>query len=439
MTIVLALVLIALLIVLNGLFVAAEFGIVGTPRASIERLASTGDRAAIRVRTILQNPRLQDRYIATSQLGITLCSLGLGMYGEHVLASWLAEWLEGLGAGQWIAAHLLASVIAVTALTYLHIVIGEMVPKTIALQSAQATALGLSRTMQLLQLVLYPFIVIFNGIGNGLLRLVGIDRREVGHHHYFTPEELQSIVEESEEQGMLEAESGQFLQELLEFDDLLAGEIMVPRVHIVGLPLDAPPDLIRLTLHQTPHTRYPVYGDDFDDILGSIHIKDLLRLVLRRQSLQRSDVRQIPFVPHTTNLSTLLTTMRSARTQMAVVMDEHGGTAGLVTIEDLFEEVIGHIEEGSPLLAPLLSEAEDEARVPGTLRLDELAQRLDRPLDHEEVDSVSGLILSLLQRPAEVGDVVVYEGLRFEVLEVEGRGVDICRVTIAAEGDDSSG
>ena len=228
---------IALLVIANGLFVAAEFAIVGAPRASIEHHASQGSRLARRVLRILENPKRQDRYIATTQIGISVASLGLGMYGEHWLAEQFVHWFERLPTGQWIAAHSLASVVAIAILTYLHIVIGEMVPKALALQRAQKTVLYVSPPIEALERLLLPLVIGLNALGNGLLRLIGIRRREVDAERYHTAQELQFIVQESQEGGLLRGESGRILRELFEFGDLTAGEVMVPRVQVVGIPI----------------------------------------------------------------------------------------------------------------------------------------------------------------------------------------------------------
>jgi CBS domain containing-hemolysin-like protein len=423
---------ISILIVANGLFVAAEFAIVGAPRAAIDARAAQGDRLARLVQSVLRDPQKQDRYIATAQLGITVASLGLGMYGEHVLAEGLYHWLGSSGLPAWLASHTVASVAAVAILTYFHIVVGEMVPKSLALQQAETLSLWITPPMLWMKTLLYPFVVTLNGVGNLLLRRIGVNRQATSASHYYTPEELQLIVQESEELGALRAESSQMLQELFEFGDLTAGEVMVPRVRISGMPVGTPPERMRELLGRTPHTRYPVYEGDLDHIAGMIHIKDLLRLLLRDEPLSAAHARPLPVVPETAELDTVLDMMRRERTQMAVVIDEHGGTAGVVTLEDLFEEVVGEIEEG-PAGTPLVyQDRHGRLRVPGTMRLDELGQQFHIDLEHEEVDRVSGLVLMRLGRPPAVGDTVRYDRLEFCVTAVKGHGVEECAVCLAA-------
>ncbi len=422
---------ITVLILLNGLFVAAEFAIVGAPRAAIDARAATGNRLAISVQALLREPRRQDRYIATAQLGITVASLGLGMYGEHVLAEGIYTLLGRPGMPVWLASHGLASVLAIAVLTYFHIVVGEMVPKSLALQHAERMALWVTPPMLWIKTVVFPLVVALNGIGNGILRLFGINRQERSVDQYYTAEELQLVVQESEELGALRTESGRMLQELFEFGDLTAGQVMVPRVRVIGIPAGSTPDRIRELLGRSPHTRYPIVENDLDHIVGMIHIKDLLRLLLGDEPISASVARPLPLVPETAALDSVLTTMRGQRTQMAVVIDEHGGTAGIVTLEDLFEEVVGDIEEGTPDNKPMLRDREGRLRVPGTMRLDELGDQFDLDLEHEEVDSVSGLVLTLLGRPAEIGDAVRYDRLLIEVTAVKGHGVEQCAVSLA--------
>ena len=418
---------IAALILLNGLFVAAEFAIVGVTRAEIEQAIRHRRKSAEQVRTILTDARQQDRFIATAQLGITAASLGLGMYGEHVLAHWIAGWLEGWGIGRWIAAHTVATVTSVALLTYFHIVVGEMVPKALALQRACTTALWVTPVMRAIQLALYPLVVGLNGLGNLLLRMAGIERA-VSAEQFRTPEELAFIVKESQAGGLLRKESADVISELLEFGERMAEEVMVPRVHVVGIPLRASQEQIAATLRQTPHARYPVYDGSLDRIVGMVHIKDLLRNAIRDVPLSETQPRAVPFVAHTSGVDTILAAMRAARSQLAVVMDEYGGTAGIVTMEDLFEEVVGDFTEDPREPPELFRDAQGRLHARGTVRLDQVGEALGVVIEHEDVDTVSGLVLALLDRPPRVGDVVMWEDVRFEVLAVRGLGVEECSV-----------
>lgn len=418
-------IIIAGLILLNGLFVAAEFAIIGAPRASIDNQAAKGSRTARRVQGILRDSLKQDRYIATAQLGITLASLGLGMYGEHVLADFIYHLLGASGAPAWLLSHGLASTAAVFILTYFHIVIGEMVPKSVALQYAESVVLWITPPMLWIKNALFPIVVGLNGLGTVTLRLFGVQRQGRSADQFYTPEELQIIVQESGDLGALRAESSRMLQELFEFGDLTAGEAMIPRVRITGIALGSTPDEVREILTSgRRHTRYPIYDGDMDHVVGVIHIKDLLRVLMRNETITAAHARPVPVVPETAPLDAVLAVMRRERTQMLVVIDEHGGTAGALTLEDLFEEVVGEIDEGSGGLPQIYRDPHGRLRVKGTMRLDELGQQFNLELEHEEVDSVSGLILTLLGRPPDVGDVVRYDRLQFEVTAIKGHGVE---------------
>lgn len=429
---------IAVLILVNGVFVAAEFAIIGTPRASVERRAAQGHRTARLVAAILRDPRRQDQYIATAQLGITFASLGLGMYGEHVLAQWFSPLFSMLDTWLPFPEHIAATVTAVALLTYLHIVLGEMVPKTLALQRAEQTSLWITSPVMWVKAALYPLVIGLNGLGNVLLRLFGVHREVASQHAGHTAEELEYLIAESQEGGALRAEAGKLLQDLLRFTELTAAEVMVPRVKVVGIPLGASSsDLISL-LRGSTFTRFPVFREDLDEIAGVVHVKDLLPKVLNGGSVEESDIRPAPFVPHTAEMDTVLSAMRRDQAQMAVVMDEYGGTAGIITEKDLLDEVMGEMhEDSSP--SELQSDESGRLRAAGTVRLKEIGERLGVDLQHEEVETVGGLVLSLLERPPQPGDAVTHEGIHIEVMAIEGHSVKTCVITrfqLDSEGSD---
>ena len=418
---------ISLLIVLNGLFVAAEFAIVGAPRPAIERRAAGGDRRARVVARILDDAREQDRFIATAQLGITLASLGLGMYGEHLLAAWLAGLFDGLGTGRWVAAHTLGSVLAITILTYFHIVVGEMVPKSLALQQAEVMVLWIAPVMRVIQHVAFPLVWSLNGIGNGVLRLFGVRRDAHGAEHYQTPDELAYLVHEAQEGGLLRSEPARVVAELLDFGRLTAGAVMVPRVRVASIPLGASAEDLRRVLRGRPFTRYPVTDGTVDRIVGMLHVKDILRCLPTCTALREDQIRPVPFVPETASMDQLMAAMRHANAQMAVVLDEHGGTEGIVTTEDLFEEVVGDVgDDGTG--PPEVRRSEDGSVVAaGAARLETVGDALGLELAHPDVETVGGLVLALLGRSPRLGDAITYAGVRIQVNAVAGRGVGAVR------------
>ncbi len=421
------------LVAVNGLFVAAEFAIIGTPRAAMAARAEAGDLSARRIAAILDDPARLDRYVATAQLGITFASLGLGMYGEHTLALFFERWLlaAGLtGLAVPVTAHGLAAVLAILAITYLHIVFGEMIPKALALSQAMRVAWWVTPPMLLIGLVLYPLVRGLNATGNSLLRLVGVQRgRSASHYH--AQDELESLARESQESGLLSEESGRIFQELADFSHISAGQAMVPRVRTHGIPSSATDAMLRDILVLHPHTRYPVFTGDLDQIVGTVHIKDLLGLLRAGTGLAQAAVRETAYLPETATLDDVLAAMDRVHNQMIVVMDEHGGTAGILTIEDICAEAVGDIEEGADDVPDVLPVGLDRYQVQGTVRLDTLGAVIGWELEHPELDSVSGLILSELGRPPLVGDRVDWEGLSFEVSRLYGRGVRQAVVTLA--------
>ncbi|MDX1584776.1 MAG: hemolysin family protein, partial [Thermoanaerobaculia bacterium] len=376
---------ITLLIILNGIFVAAEFAIIGAPRIAIARLAEQGNKSAQIVHAILSDPEAQDRYVATAQLGITFASLGLGMYGEHQVAEWIIHSVGETTLAELISIHAFASVVAVTILTYLHIVLGEMIPKTLALQGAMKTALFISRPMVWVKRGMLPLVLLLNGIGNLILKLIGLGpEAQAKGSQTHSIEELQFIIRESREVGLLKEQSGEVIEELLEFSDLTAKEVMVPRVMVNAIPIDASPATMREILARTTHTRYPVHEHDLDHVRGVAHIKDVLRALRHDEPLSSKYVHEPPFVPETAPLNDVLKAMIQARTQMVVVMDEHGGTEGIVSLEDLFEEVIGQIEETATRRPPISEDAIGRLIVEGTVRLEEIGEELGIDLEHDE-------------------------------------------------------
>lgn len=420
--------LILLLILFNALFVASEFATVVAPKLSIEKLALEGNRTAKQIYSVIKEPLLQDRYIAASQVGITAASLALGMYGEQVIATWIIHYLHLVAPLEITTTHAIASALSLTLLTYLHIVFGEMIPKSLALQKSEAVMFFLIGPMLFFMRVFRPIIFILNGMNNFLLRnLMGIDRSK-STFPAFSSDEIQLILKESESEGIISDEIGSVIEQLFDFGELVAEDIMVPRVHILAVPIRPTKAQVLEIVRQANHSRYPVYTGDKDNIVGTVHVKDLAAF-LEANDDRSLIIRPVPFVPQSSTLQSVLESMRQFRTHLAVVLDEHGGTAGIISIQDIFGEVIGEIDE-STTPPPIETIDSKSVRVLGTARLEQLAGYLGLVIEEEDVGTISGLVLDQLGRPPRVGDRFNFKNLSIEVTIVKGRGAQSCIVTV---------
>lgn len=337
-------IIIFVLVLINGFFVASEFALIGLQKVTIEKLAQQGHSTAKKIRVILNDSKLQDKYIATSQLGITLASLGLGMYGEHAIASWFIELIEHTNYFHIseTLAHSIATVSSIVLLSYMHVVIGEMIPKSLAMQFTQKSAMLIVPIMLILQMIFMPLVFVLHGLGNIFLRMIGINRHD-NKVEFHSAEELQYIIKESNEEGLMEDSSAILIQELLEFGELRAEEAMIPRVKMRAIPIGAKyEDLVEL-VYMTTHTRYPVYEDDLDHVIGMIHIKDLLNKIVNKETIKKEDIRETHYISGNISLNKVFSIMRKTNTQMLVIVDDNGGTDGIITMEDIFEEVVGEL------------------------------------------------------------------------------------------------
>lgn len=430
------------LIVVNGIFVAAEFGIAASPRARVAQMAESGSAAAQHVLQTLREPALLNRYISTAQIGITIASLGLGMYGEHVVADWLLGPLEHLG---WIgvtAAHTLATILSVTLLTYLHVVVGEMVPKSLALQAPSRTAVALTRTMMIAERIFLPLTLLLNKIGDLILALFGINSETNGR--LISSAELEYIVGESTEGGLLDPTEQIYLENVIDFSERSVFQVMTPRTRMAALEVSTALEDVMNFVHENQHSRYPIYQEDRDHIIGVLHIKDLARWL--QQQMQRANsstetvfmlqhlVRPAFFVPESLALEQMLDHFRQEHIQIAIAVDEFGGTAGLITLEDLAEEIIGEIQDESDFEIPPFEEiAEHTLRVRGDLLLDELNQHFELELDHDDAETVGGLIMDALGHVATPGESVNYDGIHFEVESTEGLAIETAFVYLPVD------
>ena len=443
MDVVIPVTVIAILILLNGFFVAAEFALIAVPPTRLTQKAAAGSRLAAQVLAVLRDTDQQNRYLATAQIGITIVSLGLGMYGEHILADWLLIPLQQYTILADPIAHTIATVLAVAALTYLHVVLGEMVAKSLALQFPEATALRLILPMTLMQRIFSPVISLLNGLGNAVTRLLGVPPAE-RFSRLFSPNELEIIVEESYAGGLIEPSQQLFIQNIFDLKERSVGQVMTPRTRVVGISVDQSEEEVLQIVCETLHSRYPIYEDSLEQIVGMLHIKDLARYRVHREDsfdLRRfAQRRPVPFVPDTVPLDRMLARFRRERISLAVVVDEFGGTAGIITLEDLVEEVVGEIQdEFDTEDIPFERIDERSMRVQGALLLDELNQHFDLKLYDEEVDTVGGLIMSRLGQIPVPGDQVTVDGILFVVESLEGRAVQNVCITLPEPAADENG
>ena len=412
---------IAVLILLNGLFVAAEFSIIGVRKSRMEHLAEGGNQTADFVRGVLDDSRRTDRWIATAQLGITLASLGLGMYAEpaiaHLIEGPLHDWF-GLSD---TAVHTVSFVIALSIITYLHVVIGEMVPKSLALQKPEGTVLSLSRPMQFSGRIFSIPVTVLNRIGLLVLRLLRIPPPTESSRLY-TADELEHIIDESSVGGLVEEFEQELAANIFDFSERQVENVMTHRTSITAIPVTASEAQILELVASTPFSRVPVYREYIDDVIGFLHIKDFVRQQLTEEPYDLDALLREPFfVPEMLPVGKLLATFIDQHQHIAIVIDEHGGTLGLVTLEDLIEEVVGEVrdefdtEEEPPitLLEP------GHILVQGGVLLDDINQYIAIGNHGHDVQTVGGLVMAELgRRPYQADEITLGEvTLRVEAVE----------------------
>ena len=430
--IVLRLLAVLLLVLANAFFVSAEFGLVGARRSRIDALASRGDRRAKVVQETLKH---LDLYISATQLGITLASLALGWIGEATLATVLDRLLRSFGyAPSPTLTHSAAAVTsAFVIITFLHIVLGELAPKSMALLNPEGVSRWVALPLRLFSTVMRPFIAVLNGAANAFLRLLGLHTvQESARVH--SPEELRLLVMQARAHGMLDESDTQMLAGVFDFHNKKARDVMRPRTEVVALQVDATEAEVLAVLRRERYSRYPVYGDTLDDIVGVLLAKDLwLRDGTEPFSLKRL-VRDAMYVPDTRAAERVLDDLRRTRAHMAVVLDEFGGTAGIVTMEDLIEEVIGDIADEYDVAA------RDALMQNGVLELAGSMSLIDVRSDHNlripegSWSTLGGYVFSRLGRLPKVGDRAPFPGGELEVVAMDGKRVAAVRVRAAADG-----
>ena len=432
---------IALLILLNALFVAAEFSIVGSAPTRLAQLAEDGSRIAARVLEILRDLNRQNLYLATAQVGITVASLGLGMYGEHAVADLLVDPLEKVSGLGTTPAAALAAILAIILLTYLHVVFGEMIPKSLALQASENTVLRLQPVMSFISRFFFPVVFLLNAAGAGFLRLIRVPPALPGSR-VMSPDELEVVVEESFAGGLIEPEEQLFIENILDLSERNIGQIMTPRNRITGIPIGISWEELLVLVCEKGYTRYPVFDGNLDQITGILHTKNLARQqVHEHQPFEMAHLLSpVLFVPESVSLEEMLVRFRRGGMQMSIVLDEYGGTAGLVTLEDVVEEVVGEIrDEFDQEIEPMMPVGPFKLRVRGDLLLDELNQHHNLNLDHPDADTVAGLVMFELGHMLQPGDKTEYEGVLFQVESVKGLAVQTLLVHLPQANLDKEG
>lgn len=432
------LVAVLVLVALNGFFVAAEFALVSVRRSRIEQLVSEGNGGAKAVqRSILH----LNNVIASTQVGITLASLALGWVGEPAVADYvrpaLALVLPGGAAGA--LSHTIGIIVSFILITTFHIVMGELVPKTISLQKTEGVAMFVARPLEIFRQVFRPFIWVINGLGSFVIRLLGF--QVLGENaKVHSVDELEILVTESREAGYLGKDEEVLLHRVFDFGDKTARQVMLPRTEVVGVPDNAKLDMVLKLAANERYTRFPVYHESLDKITGVIHVKDLFGLMSQgflpetaQQTFQLSAVmRPVLTVPETVHVADLLTQMRLRQVHMAILIDEYGGTAGIVTLEDILEEIIGDVrDEFDTKEGGVQNDVEvrpdGTTLVSGLFLLEDAMERFNLAVAEEELDeydTLGGYIQGQLGRVPQIGDAVNLGNYRLQVEEMDGLRVD---------------
>jgi CBS domain containing-hemolysin-like protein len=421
------------LVLANALFVAAEFSIVTVRKTRIDQLIAEGNRGARAVRRAVSAP---DRYIAATQLGITMASLGLGWIGEPALASILEPSLEFLPP-HFAAptAHSIAVALAFAIITGVSIVFGELTPKWIALEASERTAIWLVRPLELFMRIFWPFIRLLHGTAQAIIRGLGFrggDRRAMVH----SEEELKMLVTASQEAGVLEEQEEQMLHRVFGFADLTAGQIMVPRTELVAIATDTPRDALVDQVAAGHHTRLPVYQGDLDNIIGMLHVTDLVRALGTPGAAidPAALAREALTVPETLRADDLLAEMRR-RVREALVIDEYGGTAGLVTFESLMERIGGEFAEAAARIAV---RPDGSADIDGLALVTDINTQFALHIDEDTYMTLGGYVLGRLGRRPRIGDTIEIEGRKLRVDALDGLRVARVWLSKPAEKTDTT-
>jgi putative hemolysin len=423
----LRIVLVLLLVLGNAFFVAAEYALVTARRTRLREMADGGSlRAKIALR-IMDSPV---RFIGTVQLGITSFSIALGAIGEPLVEHFLHP----------VLATTVAFVVAFTIVTYLHVTLGELVPKAIALTKNESTALWVALPVEVFYVATYPVVWFLQASSNAFTRLFGIEPAPAGVVAH-TEEDIRMIVAHAEDTGVIEEVEEEMLYKVFDFADKEAHEVMVPRPRVIAISVDLPPEECLAAVVDSPYTRYPAYRGSLDEIVGILHVRDLFSALNDRgiADVRVEDLlRPAYVVPETKDLGALLLDFRRDKQHMAIVVDEYGAMQGIVTLEDLLEEIVGEIEDEFDLPDESIEEVDDQTiRVHGTFPVDDFNERFQTDLPVDDYHTLAGFVFGQLGRAPEQGDEVSFDGLVFRVDEVDGSRINRLMVTFSAPPEPS--
>ncbi|HEU4449866.1 MAG TPA: hemolysin family protein [Gaiellaceae bacterium] len=411
---------ILLLVLGNAVFVAAEYALVTARRTRLEERARDGSRQAATALRMLDEPV---RFISTVQVGITVFGILLGALGEPFLSRYFDDWVS----------RSVAFLLSFLILTYLSVVLGELVPKSIALQRAERLAVWLAVPLDWLGRIAYPLVWLLQKSADRIARIFGVRPAPAGMAMH-TEEDIRLIMAQTEE---IEASETEMLYKVFDFADKEAHDVMVPRPEVVALSIDLPPQEALAAVIDSPFTRYPVYRGSLDDVLGILHVRDLFSALYDRgieNVVIEGIVRPAYVVPETKDLASLLAEFRRQNQHLALVVDEYGAVQGIVTLEDLLEEIVGEIEDEYDLPDESVQRLDDRRiRVHGTFTIDDFNEQFGLSLPQEDYHTIAGFVFGALGRAAEKGDEVVHDGLRFQVVEVDGPRIERLEVEFLEE------
>ncbi|MFC6592787.1 hemolysin family protein [Deinococcus lacus] len=416
------------LVLLNGLFVAAEFSLIGSRRSRLEVMAEAGNLPARHLLTVFDHPTGKDRYVAVAQLGITLASIGLGMYGEKQIASWLYGPFEDYGLPH-AAAHTAGTVVSLSLITFMHVVFGEMIPKALALQGPENMVVRISPLMRVFGLLFAPLVALLNWLALGLMRLLRI--KDPGKDALlYTSKELAILTEESTEGGQLAEEQRDLIQNIFALEERTAEELMTPRTRIEALEVGTPPEEVARLALTSARSRFPVYDGTIDQMVGILLVKDYIRARVAGQSVDlRRLVRRLHSVTATATAEDLLTLFKRERVHVALVVDEYGGTMGLVTMDDLISDVM---EEDEDIATSEWIHLNDDGSLTldGEVTLSELREDHGLKLESEDATTIAGLLLAEHGTLPAPGVTVHTQG--YDLTAEEVQGLKITRVRLRA-------